>query len=146
MTTDTDMPEWALTEIRYWIDVFNLEQWDITAGLDRIVNDNPHCMAWCERNASYNSAVLHFRTDIEDTPEWRKVILHEMTHIVMARVDAYVQEAVIPNLAESSHNFAAAAYTQHVESCVQLFTRSFWRYYRAQMAREHDREVTDATT
>lgn len=134
----TDVPDWIVTELRYWIDIFNLEGWDIKARLERIVHDNPNCMAWCERRASYNYAALHIRDDVEDTPEWRKVLLHEMIHVVMARVDSYVQDAVIPEVAESSQRFATVAYTQHVESCTQMLTESFWRYYREQVKQEHE--------
>jgi hypothetical protein len=134
--SDAPVPEWVATEVRYWVDIFSLEGWEIDITLDRVVNESGDCMGYCERTARYNHAVLHFRSDIEDTPEWRKVILHECVHIVMARVDAYVEDAVIPQMAESSHHFAAVAYTQHVESFVQMLSASFWRYYRAQLQRD----------
>lgn len=130
------VPKWVVTEVEYWIDVFCLEGWRIDVSLDRVVHENPDCMGWCERNARYNHANLHFRTDIEDTPEWRKVILHECLHVVMARVDVYVEDAVIPEMAESSQRFAGQVYTQHTESFVQTLTASFWRAYQAQMKRE----------
>lgn len=132
-----DVPLWIVEEIRYWIDIFNLGHWAVDTILDRVVQDDPDCMGWCERMTSYNHATLHFRDDIEDTPKWRKVILHECLHIVMGRVDAYVQDAVIPGMAESSHDFAGVVYTQLTESFVQMLTDSFWRYYREQMDREH---------
>lgn len=139
MTTNATVPKWIVTEVRYWIDLFNLEGWDIEVGLERVVHDNPRCKGWCERQAAYNRAWLHLRDDIEDTPEWRRVILHECLHIVMARVDTYVQDAVIPGMAESSQHFAGVVYTQHVESFVQALTAAYWRLYREQMQRERKR-------
>lgn len=138
--SSTDVPAWVETEVRYWLDVFNLEQWDVEVGLERVVNDNAETLAWCERLARYNFARLHFRDDIENTQKWRKVILHECLHIVMGRVDEYVQDALIPQAAESSQHFAGMCYTQHVESFVQMLTTSFWRYYCEQMKREQGKK------
>lgn len=134
--SDATVPEGIIKEVRYWIDIFCLESWEVDVVLDRVVNESSDCLGWCERNANYNHARLHLRDDIEDTKEWRKVILHECLHIVMARVDAYIQDAVIPNLAEASHDIAGMSYKQHVESFVQMLTHSFWRFYAAQMKRE----------
>ena len=138
--TEEDVPIWIATEVHYWIDIFSLATWNVTIALDRVVLDNPNCLGWCQRNASYNHAVLHFRDDIEDTPKWRKVILHECLHILMARVDAYVQDAMQPQLAESSQDFAGMVYTQHTESFVQMLTAAFWRYYVERVGIEHGRK------
>jgi hypothetical protein len=128
--SDAAVPEWLSTEVDYWIDLFNLEGWHIDIVIDRVVNDHPNCMGWCERNASYNHATLHFRIDAEDTPEWRKVVLHECLHIAMARVDAFVQDAMMPELDLAAQQIAGVAYTQHVESFVQTMTDACWRFYR----------------
>lgn len=134
------VPDWIVAEVRYWIDIFNLEGWEIDISLERIVNEHADCMGWCERNARYNHAMLHFRTDIAETDAWRKVILHECLHIAMARVDDYVQEAMVPQIAESSQGFAQIVYTQHTESFVQTLTGSFWRYYQEQAKRERKKK------
>lgn len=135
--SDAPVPEWLDTEVGFWIDALDLEGWRVDITLDRVVHDHPDCMGWCERNASYNQATLHFRIDVEDTPEWRKVVLHECLHIVMARVDAFVQDAVFSQLVEPVQNLVGIAYTQHTESFVQKLTNTYWRFYRAQMEADH---------
>lgn len=127
MSVDYDVPQWLTDYIRTWIDRFDLEVWDIKVRLEMVVNNNPECMARCDRQAAYNSAKLTFRADIEDSPYWRKIVLHECLHIVLARADAYVFEIIIPELDAGAEVIAHNGYNHLIESAVSNLTDAFWR-------------------
>lgn len=125
MTNDT-VPQWAQDYLEAWMERFFLHGWAVTFQLARVVDDNPDCLGLCERNSNYNQVTITLRDDVEDTPKWRKVIVHELLHIVMARVDAFVQDAILPGMYETSKDIAQRGYTQHVESFIQFLTDSFY--------------------
>jgi hypothetical protein len=126
MSVDLTVPGWVSSYADMWITRLSLEGWQLTFCLDRVVNDNPACMGLCERKANYNAAVITLRADIEDTQEWRKVLLHELLHVAAARVDNYVENAIIPDMYETGQTIARRGYTQHMESHIQNLTDTFY--------------------
>lgn len=137
MAVDYSVPTWLTDYIRTWIDRLDLEVWDIKVRLEMVVSENPDCMAHCDRHAAYNSAKLTFRADIEDSAYWRKIVCHEMIHIVLARADAYVFEVIIPELNSGAEDIAHNGYNQLVESAASNLTDAFWRQVK-------DRDIPEA--
>jgi hypothetical protein len=119
MSVDLSVPDWLHDYVSEWCNRLNLYSWDVSICLEQVVCDEPNTKAYCDRNTSYNRARIKFSAEIEDTECWRRIVVHELVHIALARVDHYVSDALVPQVAESSQQFAGIAYTQHMESATQ---------------------------
>jgi hypothetical protein len=123
---NTELPPWALTYMRTWIDRLHLDTWKIDAGLALCVNSDPQTHGLCEQYPDVNECCITFRADIEDTPEWRKTIIHELLHAAHARLDHLVERALIPQIAEAAQPLATEVYHQHAETYIHMLTLTLY--------------------
>jgi hypothetical protein len=119
-------PEWACDYIREWRGRLFLQQWEIRCDLARVVNGDEDVRGKCQQYPDRNLAVLTFRDDLADTAEWRNTIIHELLHVLHARIDHYTESAIIPEVAEASQQLASVGYRQHLESFIDMLTRTLY--------------------
>jgi hypothetical protein len=142
--TDTGVPEWLNQYIRAWIDRLALGGWTIRVSLSLCVNDDPATEGLCQQYPDINRIDLTFRADIEDTPRWRKVVIHEMLHARHARIDHLVERGIIPEVGPLTEQFARTTYHQQVESFVAYMTNTLYQATCAlDYPGEHDKEYRD---
>lgn len=114
------VPEWVLEYIRLWRDVLYLRHWQIDIVIELCVNYDTDCRALTEQFPDANHARLTFRADIEETPEWKTTIIHELLHIAHARIDHLVESAFIPEM-KHADTLAREVYHQYIESYTAQF-------------------------
>lgn len=122
-----DVPEWVTAYIHVWRDRLLLSEWRLTLALALCVNDDPDVRALCQQYCDNNRAIITFRADIENTTEWREVIIHELLHIRHARIDHRIECAFIPELASAAQQMAQTIYHQDVEAYTEAMTHTLYR-------------------
>jgi len=111
--------------------------WTIKVALELCVNDNPVCRGLCDQYPDINAARLTFRADIEDTSEWRHVVIHELIHMAHSRIDHAVERAILPELPQAVQQLAREMYHQYVESFVDYLDSTL---YKATVALDYPEE------
>lgn len=128
----SQLPEWAADAIKTYATALNLNHWRIEAVVEQCIDDDPDTMAQCEQFNGQTRAVIHLRSDMEDTQEWRITILHEMLHVAHAHVDAMLQRVIFPHLPEAARVMADAAYRETYEPFVDSLATSFYLALRGE--------------
>lgn len=141
MSVDLSVPVWVEDYVKAWADRLMITHWRIRIELAMVVNGDEDNRASCFAQSNINTASLMFRADIEDTESWRKTVIHEMLHIRHARIDAYVRDALVPQIAEAAQPLGAQAYVQHMESYINGMTDTLywctrWRDYPEEYTRD----------
>jgi len=113
------LPDWVKSFVILWRDRLYLHQWTFRLTQELCVDGDEHVMASMSSTPAYNDAHMRIRADIEDTPEWRQIIVHEIMHTAHARIDAVVSDMIIPGLGESARPLAREAYRQVVEPFIE---------------------------
>jgi hypothetical protein len=142
MSIDLAVPSWLNQYIRAWLERLHLNDWTIKIALELCVNDDPSTRGLCEQFPNTNTARLTFRADIEDTPEWRQVVIHELIHVAHSRIDHAVERAILPELPQAVQQLARELYHQHVESFVDYLDSTL---YRATEALDYPEESTESS-
>lgn len=127
MSVDLTVPPWLNQYIRAWLDRLHLNDWTIKASLELCVNDDPAARSLCDQFPDINTARLTFRADIDDTPEWRHVVIHELIHVAHSRIDHAVERAILPELPQPVQQLAREIYHQHVESFVDYLDDTLYK-------------------
>lgn len=132
MSVDLTVPEWVENYIKAWSERLGINYKYLHISLAMAVQDDTDVRACAQVQPDINTASLIFRADIENTPEWRRTIIHELLHVVHGRLDHFTENALIPQVAESSQNFAIVAYRQYMESFIDgmadtLYWCTRWR-------------------
>jgi hypothetical protein len=119
-------PGWVVSYMRTWIERLHLETWKIDVQLALCVNGDSQTHGLCEQYPDVNECCVTLRADIEDTPEWRKTIIHELLHVAHARLDHLTERAIIPQVAEAAQPLAIEVYHQHVETYIHMLTLTLY--------------------
>jgi hypothetical protein len=139
MSVDLTVPPWLNQYIRAWLERLHLNDWTIKVAVELCVNDDPACRGLCDQFPDANTARLTFRADIEDTPEWRHVVIHELIHVAHSRIDHAVERAILPELPQPVQQLAREIYHQHVESYVDYLDSTL---YKATVALDYPEEAS----
>jgi len=126
VSVDLSFPTWAKEYIVAWSKRLYLDQWTLRMELALTVCNHEDTRASCYAQADVNTATLTFRADIEDTEAWRRTILHELMHVVHARIDHCVTRAIVPQAAEASQPLADVIYKQQMESFIDGMADSLY--------------------
>lgn len=127
MSVDLAVPPWLNQYIRAWLERLHLNDWTIKVAIELCVDGDPATRGLCEQYPDTNTACLTFRADIEDTPEWRKVVIHELVHVAHSRIDHAIERAILPELPQSAQQLARQLYHQHVESYVDYLDNTLYK-------------------
>ena len=118
-----EIPEWLRAFVDQWCERLTLHEWRIEIYLERIINDEPLLAGMARVYHNVNIAHVLLRNDIEDTPDWRQTILHELLHVRHARIDHAVENAIIEQLPANMHDMAATVYNQALESYIDQMAK-----------------------
>lgn len=105
--------EWIRERVVYWREKLFLEHWTITVRDALCVERDPDCVASARVYSAYNNAILTFRGDASPDGEkdWEETIIHEMLHVAHGRIDAVIQDVIIPQLPTQSQDIAESFVT-----------------------------------
>lgn len=116
-----EIPSWLSTYVATVVARLGLQQWEIDIKLAYCLYGGPDTLASCSQIPNLNSAILTFRADVEDTPRWHRIVIHELLHVAHARVDDTVETVIIPSvpyeeqqMGRRSYNAAMEAYTDQL--------------------------------
>ena len=119
-----DVPEWIHESIATWCKILHLSEWRIRVRMSIQPNsENAESIAVCESQPDINTASLSFRPDI--TPgdrDHQAIVIHELLHVMHARIDSVVEEAIILEMPEPSRAFAVRVYNQALESYTEALS------------------------
>lgn len=127
MTVHLDAPDWVHDTIAEWLKRFELTNWEVSFKLHQCIDDNPDIRAQVEVWQNRHLACLKIRADVEDTPEWRRTLIHECCHILHERVDQLLREVVAPELPHDARRPVSAAYSNVLEEYTDQLTWVLWR-------------------
>lgn len=139
MSVDLTVPPWLNQYIRAWLDRLHLNDWTVKVAIELCVNGNPDVHAMCKQEPDLNLARLIFRADLQDTPDWRRTVIHELIHVAHSRIDHAVEDSFIPQLPAPAQQLAYDGYHQHVESYTAFLASTL---YRATQALDYPEEQT----
>lgn len=99
MTTNVTLPvpKWVQEFIQTCKTTLRLHPWTIETHLVQCVNRDPDNMAAVWYTPEITHAIIHLRSDMEDTDDWRATIWHELVHIKLAPIDQFVRDNLIAN-------------------------------------------------
>ena len=118
------VPEWVRDYVQEWRDVLLLHEWRIHIALALCVYHDPDCRGLTETCPDVNEATITFRADIEETDDWKRTIIHELLHVRHARIDHYIQSALLPGLPDG--RLAMVVYHQYNESFIAGMANSLY--------------------
>jgi hypothetical protein len=113
------LPQWAERFIHHAAADLGLDAWDIDVAMDREPGELSGNLASVEFDCNNRRAKVTLRTDAEDSREWRVTIVHELLHIVHARVDQAVEDELLPSLPREARRMARRMYGNAVEALVE---------------------------
>lgn len=121
------VPNWLTDYVALWKDRLWLGLWHITLRLEHTVEGDPGIEAVCRQYPDLNEAAIVFRSDVEDTEDWRITVIHELLHVKHARIDKFLTDVVFPEMpAEEAERMAKAGYSQHMESFTHDMARCLY--------------------
>lgn len=127
MHIDLTVPDWVHAYVRLWKDRLALNDWEIKIELDYIVGNEPDVMGMCSQYPDLNLIRITLRADIEENRKWKEYILHELIHGLHARVDHFIDQAVLPRFEGHAFAIATTAWRQVIESFVDQLSHSLYK-------------------
>lgn len=124
MTTDSNVPKWAMDYINEWRDILYLYEWRLR------VNLSPHPdedASGCTKASvrvwpAVLIAEIEIRDDIPDAPdaEWQKTLIHELLHIRWGRATDMVDNDFLPQLSPGARDIAEKAFEREIEPVIEI--------------------------
>jgi hypothetical protein len=90
----------------------------VTLALVRNPADDTSTAGCCVQRPEHNEHRVELPDNIEDTTDSRQTIIHELIHVGHARIDHFVEDAILPQLEKQARKIAAEGLKQHYESYV----------------------------
>lgn len=115
---DTEVPKWVAVFIEEWAERLMISHWRISVRMSRLIMGEPDIMALCEQQTEINGAIIHVREGLEEDEETKIFILHELIHIAHARIDHFVEGAIIARQPEMLQEISHEGYKQTYEPFV----------------------------
>jgi len=128
MTTDSNVPKWAMDYINEWRDILYLYEWRLR------VNLTPHPdedASGCTK-ASVRVwpgpiiAEIEIRDDIPESPtpdelkEWQITLIHELLHIRLGRITDMVDNHLITELVPAARDMMGKVFEREVEPIIEI--------------------------
>ena len=111
------VPDWLNDYAALWIERLHLTGWKINLKIEHCINDDVCIEALTTQRPQLNEATISFRSDVEDTENWRITVIHELLHVLHARIDRFLEFAVFPEmLSDEGRRIVREGYSQHYES------------------------------
>jgi hypothetical protein len=118
------VPGWVTTYVAAWKDRLPLHDWTIRVTCARLINDDPFVLACTTQYTNLNEAHIEIRSDCADTVLWRQTIIHELLHVVHARVDQFVGSVF---LTLPPKDILEETYSNMVESMIDHVASTLYR-------------------
>ena len=87
-------------------------------------------MASTQQHSHLREARIDFRVDVDDTEEWRVIVIHELLHIAHSQIDGMVTNVILPMLGEGQGTLALEAYRQVYEPFVHMLAKTLYEMER----------------
>lgn len=126
-----DVPETLDKLVTEWRSKLLLENWKINTRMSLTVNGNENVYASCQVHSNYNQIWLTFRPDFKgDEDEWQRIVIHELLHAAMGRIDQFVETVLMNQLPDGEKKLASAAYVNLIEAYTEQMARAIWTMTR----------------
>lgn len=119
----TNMPEWAQAYANTQADKLLLQEWLIAYCLSPEPAGSSDNLGSCLSLSNVRQATITLRDDIEDSPEWRKTITHELIHVRLAELQDFVVLDLIGELSISAKSVASDVWLKRLEPVVEILAR-----------------------
>lgn len=138
MIDTSNLPLWLAHATQYYYQVFNLHEWSVGVTLERILKND--AQGTCQVYQSTNQAAIVLRSDIQDTRLWHYVIIHELMHVKLGRLDEWLEHVIF---ADYKNPIALPTYVGFLESYVDAMSVILCDllYPQWQQVFEHDQET-----
>lgn len=114
-----DVPKWISKLVYDWKQKLGLYEWRIFLKMANAPNDYHRADGAVRLESQVNEAHIEFKIGLEDEPYDREAVVHEVLHIVHARIDKVVTDVIIEALPEACQSMALEAYRSVVEPYTQ---------------------------
>ena len=143
MIDTSNLPLWLAHATQYYYQAFNLHEWAVDVSLERVLNAND-AQGSCQVYQSINQAAIVLRSDIQDTRSWHFVIIHELMHVKLGRLDEWLEHVIF---ADYKNPIALPTYVGFIESYVDAMSEILCDllYPQWQQVFGHDQETTAST-
>ena len=143
MIDTSNLPLWLAHATQYYYQAFNLHEWAVDVSLERVLNAND-AQGSCQVYQSINQAAIVLRSDIQDTRSWHFVIIHELMHVKLGRLDEWLEHVIF---ADYKNPIALPTYVGFIESYVDAMSEILCDllYPQWQQVFEHDQDTTAST-
>lgn len=152
-----DAPPWLDDAINFYSDALRLHDWSITYSLKLCVNGGDNILGSCAFAPTINHSHIDLRADIADTEQWHTALIHELLHTKLARLDDYVSDVMVSQLASPVQELAKRTlvdcflepYVDSLADALTPFLYPAWHeHYHgdADDEEEDDSHVDDART
>lgn len=111
-------PEWLVALVTRRQHILGLDAWHIEVEVSPTPNGSDGNRASTSATPARNHALLTFRDDLAQDGEIVQTIDHELGHVAHSRIDRYVREVLIPELAPAAQTMARRMYRDVMESYI----------------------------
>lgn len=123
---DRQVPEWVKEEIAKWQGILRLDGWEIKPSVKQF-DGCP--VAYAKVLPDVWMVEIVFDENVPDTiegdieGEWRKTIIHELVHVLTARIHYFVEDDVLTQLSPQARDIAVAMFRRELEPVVERVAR-----------------------
>jgi hypothetical protein len=127
------VPDWLTEYVALWVSRLEMgDSWTIRLQLEHCIDNDPYVEAMAYNFAHLNQGKIVFRSDVEDTENWRVTVVHELLHIKHSRIDSFLEKAVFSEMfTDEGRRIVKTGYSQHYESFIHdmaCILYKMWEY------------------